>query len=197
MPFNVESTEKIVSIVASCASTLAIIVGGIFAWWRWGREAPSTRRGELTHNVVYSFMSDSHRLIHVTLNLKNVGSATLSPVEGYTKIFQVLALPSDFAARLLDGSVPLGVTKTEFDWPCIGRRDYPLREDDVRIDSGESETYGADFIIPAGVSAVFVYSMACLDPEDSDLGWDVTTFHEFPAKQDGSRMEEKRLPTTA
>jgi hypothetical protein len=186
MQFSLDNVEKIVSIVSSCVSTLAIIVGAIFAWWRWGREAPSMQRGELKHDVVHSPISHSHRLLHVTLNLKNVGTATLKPIEAYTKVFQVVPLPEDFNVRLHEGSLPLGVTKTEIDWPSIGRRDYPVREDQVRIDSGETETYGADFIISADVSAVFVYSMACLDPENLDLGWDVTTFYNFHSKQENA-----------
>jgi hypothetical protein len=122
----------------------------------------------------------------VTLGLRNTGTATLRCIEAYTTIFQVLPLAGDFGVRLLAGTAPLDVTKTMLEWPALARRDYPVaekNEEQLRIDSGESEKYDADFIIPASVSAVFVYSMACLDPEDTDLGWDVTTFHQFTANQ--------------
>ncbi len=179
----IDNVNKIISIIASCVSTLAIIFGGIFAWWRWGREASFARRGDLSHDVTNSLLSNSHRLVHVTLKLTNTGQSTLRPVEAYTKVFQVLPLNGDFGTKLLDGTAPLDVTNTMFQWPTIGHRKYPVMEDKVKIDSGESERYDADFVIPASVSAIFVYSMACLDPEDYDLGWDVTTFHEFPPQQ--------------
>jgi hypothetical protein len=180
---TIEDIKNIITIISSCVSTAGIVIGGIFAWWRWGREAPTVRRGELIHEVVHSLVSNSQRLVHVTFNMKNTGTATLRPTEAYTTIFQVLPLAGEFAAKLLEGTAPLDVTKTMFEWPTLGRRDYPVVEEQLRIDSGESEKYDADFIIPASVSAVFVYSMACLDPQDSDLGWDVTTFHQFAAIQ--------------
>jgi hypothetical protein len=56
---------------------------------------------------------------------------------------------------------------------------HQMKEGGLRIDSGESDRLDCDFIIPAGVTAAFIHSRACLDPDDPRLHWDVTTLYRF------------------
>jgi hypothetical protein len=176
---NFPTFKDWVELLAHFVSAGALLIGGVLAWRRWGKEAPQAPRGELSHEVVHRLLSASVRLIHVSLMIKNTGKVTLTPILAYTFVQRITPLEDEFVGKLPSGTLPKDPdTKTEFKWPLIGKRiEYPVKKDQLRIDSGETEKLYAEFLIPSSVSAVFVYSLACMDPDDPDLGWDVTTFH--------------------
>ncbi len=177
-PF-LEFIGDLVQIIGSIVTTLTVIIGGIFAWRRWGREDPEAKRADLTQEIEHHLLSNTHRLVHTVFTIKNVGAATLKFKMGYTLLQQVTPLAGIFGRALLADYAKRGASKTEYEWPIIGYRKYPAKKDKLKIDSGETERLHCDFIIPAKVKTIFVYSNACLDPKDLDLGWDVTSFYDL------------------
>jgi hypothetical protein len=180
MSVSVASVKDFVGIASSSISAVGIVVGATIAWRKWGKTAPLVERAVLSHKVVHHLLSPAHRLVHVSLEIGNAGEVTLKPVKVFTFIQRVTPLDEDLAQKIILNQAPIDdVTKTEIAWPVVQERTYPMKEGRFRIDSGESDRLDCDFIVPAEISAVFIYSRACLDPDDPDLGWDVTTFHRF------------------
>lgn len=178
MSFTLESTKDVVDIVSSTVTAIGVAAGAVLAWRKWGKTAPLTPRAKLSHDMVHHLLSPQDRLVRVSLDICNTGEATVFPFDAYSFVQQVSPLGEGFVGNLRMGQAPMNsVTKTEFDWPQIGRRDYPQKRGEMRIDSNESDRLECEFIIPADVSAIFIYSSVCLDPEEPDLGWDITTFH--------------------
>ncbi len=186
---TLENLGTLIQDLSSLVGTLAIIIGGILAWRRWGREAPESKRADLSHEIDHCLLSDSLRLVHTTFTIRNTGTVTLELHSGYTFLQRVTPLVGDFGKALLRGEGEIGESKTEYAWPLIGEFwNYPTRRDKVKIDSGETDHLYCDFIIPAEVKTIFVYSNACLDPKDPKLGWDVTSFHDL----EGDSWEKSR-----
>jgi len=207
-----------VQIIEAIVSTLAVIIGGFFAWRKWFKEAPEEERAIVTHEIDSCLLSKDARLVHVAFTIENKGTSRLLFTEGYTKIFQAKPLHQKIKGllKMEEEKRPVAVTGTEYDWPNIGEKHYPVLKNEqaavqdnfhlyhkakrhekrknkvnetgkeeyvLIIESSETEQLCSDFIIPARVKAVMVYSTACLKPKDPDTGWDVTTFLRFSKTQ--------------
>jgi hypothetical protein len=173
--------KDVASIAQSVANVVAIIVGGILAWHRWGREAPQAARGGLAHRLSWFDVSPTHRLVHVALEIRNTGTRTLRPAEAYSLIQQLAPLGAAFERRLADEDAPIAVTGTEYEWPVIARKTYDDITD-VRIDSTETETVHSEFLIPRWITGIVVYSLVSMDPDDPDVGWDITTLQDLQSQ---------------
>jgi hypothetical protein len=183
MSVSLEAVKNVVEIVSSSVAAIGIAAGAILAWRKWGKTAPLAGRAVLSHKVVHHLLSPAQRLVHVTLEIRNAGEVTIEPDKVLTFIQRVTPLDENFAQKILLNQAPMDdVTKTEVAWPVLQERDYPIKKGHFRIDSGESDRLDCDFIVPADISAVFIYSRACLDPKDPDLSWDVTTFQRFESE---------------
>jgi hypothetical protein len=162
------------------ATTLAIAVAGVLAWRRWGKHRPDVCRADLSHSVVTRVLPEGRTLLHVTLLIHNTGEVAITPTEAYTVVFQVLPVESGaFREALLSSSPPLAETITEIAWPELARKTYEPGRLRLVVDSGEVDRREADFILPAGVETVDVYSR--VEAEDAKgLGWSATTFVDLP-----------------
>ena len=167
-----ETWKDVVQIISSFVSTAAIIIGGWLAWRRWGRERPKSKRGLLTQSVTSVRLDKQRQLVHVALTIKNTGPVSIAPIEAYTLIYQILPLDEKVRKKIVDESLPMDETGTGFAWPDIERVDYPVKADELCIDSGEQECLHAEFIIPSSVQVASVYSLVCMDKEDPNQGWD-------------------------
>jgi hypothetical protein len=191
---NTEIPLQIVSdyvqIIEAIVSTLAVIIGGYFAWRKWFKEGPEEERALVSQDIESCLLSKDDRLVHVVFTIENKGTSRLVFKEGYSQIHQVIPLNKGCKnlLKINESERPLDSTGTEYKWPIIAKRNYPTREinpctgkeeDIFTIESNETERYHCDFIIPAKTEAIFIYSNACLKPKDLNIGWDVTTFHRF------------------
>lgn len=176
---NLSSLKEIVDILSSIVSIAAIIIGGWVAYRKFIREEPLAPRADISHSATCTKLDNQISLVQLVVTIKNVGTTVLKPIEGYSFLQQVLPLEKSIADSLHSGKDPVGETKTEIDWPKLKQRDYPLREDKVEIHPGESERLYCEFIIPAAIKTIVAYSLLTLDREESDLGWDCTTYHDI------------------
>jgi hypothetical protein len=110
--FTSTTLKDIIDIISSVITTTLIIVGGILAWQRWGREKPQATRGDFSHDVSNYCITKGQRLIHITLFIKNTGTVRLAPCSAYTMIQKVTPQNGNFENKLLSEHPPMAVTKT-------------------------------------------------------------------------------------
>jgi len=54
---NITNLKNIIDIISSIVTSTAVIVGGIVAWWKWGREKPQAPRCILTHKIFLAHLT--------------------------------------------------------------------------------------------------------------------------------------------
>jgi hypothetical protein len=163
-----------VDIVSKIISSLAIVIGAAFAWWKWGREKPQVERANLTHRVFLSDIDDDNLVVHVTLEIQNKGSVRLNLKCGWTEVRKVSPV-DDTVRAVLAGDRKFGENKTELDWPLFDRREYDGKLLGLVIDSGETECLHSDFILPTTHKVIAIRSGIDFRDFSSDV-WPCITF---------------------
>lgn len=168
-----------IEILLAFANSLALIIGGYIAYLKFVKSKPLNVKVNVTHKVSCRKITDKYYLVDVTINIENVGNAVLKPFKGNTRIHQVLPLDAEFAERLFSDNEPLRGTKTEYDWPLLKQKDYPIEKRDLVILPGETERWYCDFTISSNIKTIKVLSFLYCDPKDEVSSWDAISYHDL------------------
>src|SRR5712664_200748 len=92
-----------VDILQDVVQTLAIIVAGGWAIWRFWINRERHPKADIQHSVECFPIGDSQHLVHVAITVKNVGSVLMKPTLLLVRILQVLPLDEEMQNRLITG----------------------------------------------------------------------------------------------
>jgi hypothetical protein len=165
---TLDQVHKVGEVVLHAVTVVAIAVAGV--WFFLTREAAP--HGRTSHEAVSQKISDNHRWVHVDVLIQNVGKRPINIGYCSAKVERVLPLDESQLKSLGNGK--LGGKSSEINWPqaaAIQRRDRGHF-----IEPGEEHRLRFDFVIPANVELVRVYSYFSPDRE-SGWGWNTTSFH--------------------
>jgi len=164
---------------------LAIVVGGVWAFFRfvWTREFRP--RAEIEHSVLLRKLGQTLTLIRVSVTVRNTGLVLLQWKEGFVWLQQVLPCANvDWLTKQLDAD---SRCKSEADWPFVKKK-VSLMGCIQEIEPGEFDTAHADFILSEELNAVLVYSHVSNAGKKS-VGWNHTTFHDVTCPKEKDDAE--------
>ena len=183
--------KDIASIIQSFAASLAILAGGIYALYKLQVFRTLEPHMTIAHRVSHRRIGDSYVHIDVTASLYNSSKVKLELREGFFLLQQV--------APVSDRDVEALYTETfedrRFDniqWPTLEEAAGTWEEGELVVEPGESHAETLEFIVPADVGSVLIYTyfynhMAARSPGAAE-GWAATTVHdiiEAPVKARG------------
>jgi hypothetical protein len=185
------TTGKFLNDNADAIQSIAAVVGGGAAgYWGW-----VTHRGRrehvphlnVEHRTSHHQAGAGHVLVRVTLQIENVGAAMAVIRTGKTWLQQMLPVPDNVLSTVRDGRDPVGEGGCEVDWPLATAvvRKFDWSADPCHIEPGETEDLHFDFIIPAHVRVVQVYSFLRNDLKAGESGWRKTSIYTLTGGADG------------
>jgi len=187
-------TVKLVSDVASNAVTiLGVAIGG---WWTYRtfiRERTRWPKASLELAMTHRELTPDQTLLHVKVKVHNAGRGLMTLTKLRVDVRQVLPLTDGSAQALRDGSLFENRTWMA-DWPWREEDEYvrqwgprPEEPSEPKLEPGENDEFGNDFIVPSTLETVYVY--AHLENEArrgrDGLGWTVTSYYDLAGAEGG------------
>ncbi len=180
-------TVKLVSDVASNAITIAgVAIGG---WWTYRtfiRERTRWPKANLELAISHRDLTPDQTFLHVKVKVHNAGRGLMTLTKLRVDVRQVLPLADGSAKALGDGSL-IRPGRWMAEWPIRPqdhhKRLWPGKESEAepRIEPGENDEFGSDFLVPSTWETVHVYvyvTNAALKGRD-ELGWTVTSYYDL------------------
>jgi len=165
--------------LANATQALAIVVGGGWALWKFGLHREEWPRATLEQIITTQPLDQQQSLLRVLVGVKNAGNVLIDVEQVRVDVYQVLPLADETKKALEEGTL-ISSEESEATWPCIESRERSWSPGTARIEPEESEPFGFDFVIPADVKTIFVYSyVRNVRQRDRPIGWSVTQFYDL------------------
>ncbi len=175
--------------VANAAQVLAIVVGGGWALWKFGLNREEWPRATLEQAIAKQPLDQERSLLRVLVGVKNAGNVLIDIEVVRVDVYQVLPLAEE-AKTALDAGTLIPDDEVEAQWPCIESRERTWTSGEARIEPEESEPFGFDFVLPADIETIFVYSyVRNVKQRDRPIGWSLTQFYDL---KDGDAQPKTR-----
>ena len=165
----------------SLITILAIVVGGFWTYRAFIEQRQSHPRLKIEHKIEHWPVSNDQVLLSVNEILTNTGPVMVDLRGGTIRVIQVLPLPQSVARGL--PSVQSEPTRSKAEasiydpnvWQLLVDSPRNWKPNSVLIEPGESDMVPNEFIIPASIQVVAVYSYIS-NPENANLGWNELTY---------------------
>jgi hypothetical protein len=178
VPPRVTLWRDVSAAAQSTLTTLAIIAGAIWFFWRRQRFPHANVR----HEVKYWYVG-GRLLLHVVVVVSNVGDVVLRLKGMGMRVQQVLPTPEVIEAAIARGEDPVRPRETEILWPDIAKREckwswWKARE----IEPAETDEFHFSFALPVETKAVEVYThVRNRRKRFKRIGWNTNSFWPFKA----------------
>lgn len=180
LPLQLPSLETLQAVAAffqDLATIAAILAAGYWFFLRRQR----LPRANLTHALVHKRLPDDNLLLHAAVTISNPGDVLLSLVRAEAWVQQVLPVPEKILDALDRGEKPVPPGETEIEWPRVGDTHEPTWDKgSFEIEPGETDQVLFDFVIPADVETVNLYTYFWnARKKDPEIGWRLTTVYDL------------------
>jgi hypothetical protein len=181
---TIEVAREIAAIVASGVTAVAVVVAGLWTYWLFVRQRLRFPRVEITVSVQDEPLSQSQRLVQVTVALRNTGSVLLRSRSAELRLRQVVPVPDALRDSVLSGFDPVPPGKTEVEWPMLVGREWPWAIGQFEIEPGEVDVLTADFVIDSSIEVVQLYFFLSNPSKGrAGLGWTDTRLYRLPVRK--------------
>jgi hypothetical protein len=171
---TVESFKNLAEAAESVITAGGIVVAGVWTYLIFVRRRQRFPRAALSHQTHSFRLPDGRRLLRVAATIANSGEVLVCLRTITTRVQHVLPLPDHIAVQLKESPEPPS-GESEFPWPVLGKRQWRIDETMGEIEPGEAEILQSDFVIPAGVEQVLVYTHVPNHAKSqSGIGWSDT-----------------------
>ncbi len=167
----------ITEIIESIISTLAIIVGGYWAYLKFIRKRESFPRADIEHKIFYKLIGNGKRLVHLSVIIKNIGEVLLSISSADIRINRIFPLSEELKNKLEKNQQLILEGFNEIFWEYLLEKEITFRENECEIEPIEDQVFDFDVIIDDTIQVIQVYSyFKNVKKLDREIGWSETTF---------------------
>lgn len=204
-----DSVQQLADILESLATVIAICVAGCWSYLLFVRRRQRFPRAAVSHQTFCFQLPDGRSLLRVAAKIVNTGEVLMQLRFARTRVQQLLPLPDHVAQLLAVTAIdPVPTKDCELPWTVLGAREWRIDAEIGEVEPGESEAFHCDFVIPAGVEQVLVYThVKNHSKPDRDVGWSDTIVvslkeeelfvpqpKQVPQPSRDPSWEEKQLP---
>lgn len=181
-PATLEDVKNAGDVVSSAVTAVAIIVGGVWAYWRFARERTRWPRAAVALEFTERRLDARTLLLAVKLRVTNEGRGLMKLTELRFDLHRVRPLDREMRGRI-DSTGAYAESGLDADWPLIEQRKRTWdRDERPELEPGESDEYCCDFFLGPSEETVFLY--AYLENEKKKrgsrrLGWPATGFYDL------------------
>jgi len=165
------SLKDIVETVQSIATTVAILVGGIWAYRLFWLKRQKYPRVGIQHHILDTPLTQQKTVLNVTVDLSNDSDVLIELKSGEIWIQQVLPLPSNLTKAIDEGKDPVRLLRevisdearvmwsTEVAWPLIAQYHLDFESwHKKEVEPGNQLQLRYDFVLDSDVKHVKIYS---------------------------------------
>jgi hypothetical protein len=186
---SLDTWKTATDLAANLFTIGAIIIGGVWAYFRFARERTRWPRAELQLVLIHRRLTEGESLLSAKVKVHNSGSGLMKLEELRLYIHRVLPPGDETRQKIESGTlIQSGDAAGEANWPCI----EPFKRTwsgDMRpeIEPQENDEFPYDFVVPSDLETVFVYAYlqnTNKRTKKGELGWSVTAFYDLAAAAD-------------
>lgn len=193
-PDQLDQFKKLIEIVASCLTLIAIIVGAIWTYWLFVRTRQKYPSVILTQRIDYRLIAEDKVWLRVAITLQNTSKVLLSLANARSWVQQVIPVDEDMLAKILKGEEPLDEEGLEYLWPlAVDKKEKEWSKGSREIEPGESDQVHFDFLLGPEVETIIVYSYftnAKKFGRKKELGWQITNVYDLKPFTNGGEPNE-------
>lgn len=180
---NLEDFKSVSDLASNAITALAVVFGGVWAYWRFLRERTRWPRAALSLQFIERCLDDSTTLLETKLIVTNEGRGLMRVTDLRFHLHRVNPLDPKMQAKIVAGCA-YNDSGIEADWPLIEQR---LREwkrgECPELEPGESDEYFCDFFLSPAEDTVFLYVYLGNERKGRfrhrELGWQITAIHDL------------------
>jgi hypothetical protein len=175
-----EIITNIITNFTNCVTIIAIGVGGFWAYYLFIKNRQEYPRAEVKHKLIQKHLDYGKILLHVEVEVVNLGEVLISLESGEVRLLQVLPVQEEIEKAIQSDEDPVGKGKYELDWCLLAERKLFYKETSCEIEPKESDKFHFDFVIKNDIQTVEIYShFKNQRKKDKKLGWDCTSLHDI------------------
>lgn len=190
---SVETLEQVSAFGANVATVAALTIGGWWTYSRFFKNRSGKPKADISHSVEDRRLTGNDLLVRVVIRLQNTGSVLL-PIERLRcEVSQVDPPGSEALERL--NRRELITDEYAADLGCIRCYEEKKQEGEVRIEPGEDDTFPFDFVVPADLKTISIYShIGNSSEKKKEIGWSLTAFYDLTAGVSAGAQPRSRDP---
>lgn len=177
--------KDIAAIVQSSVTAVAIVAGGIFAYYKLQLFRDLETHLTITHEVSHRFIGDSYVHIAVTANLRNSSRVKIELREGRFRLQQIKPTPDEEIQRIF-AEVFIDAEYEELQWPILNEVPRFWNERVLIVEPGATHRETQEFIVSSDIESVIIYTYFYnVDFRESSQvaqGWDETTVYDIVSR---------------
>jgi hypothetical protein len=181
------------------ATVMAVVMGGIWTYFlfRWRRLRYP--RLNVQHKICH-WSASGQVLLHVGVETKSVGEVILKLESILVRVQQLMPLPDSVVDAMTAGEDPVPENHSEVSWQLITERRCDWKKEPREIEPGEIEEHPFDFVIPADVEKIQVYShidnarkrrRLLFWKAPKVIGWNTTTVYDLDLSEEQHMSNDK------
>ena len=169
-------------VMQAVVTTLAIVLGGAFAAYKWQIFRESEPHLTISNRVSHRFVGDSYVHIAVTAELRNGSRVQVELLKGIFSL-QLLSPTTDELVESLYDQVFEKGTHSTLLWPIIDEAERDWGKGELIVEPGESHSETFEFIALDDVEAVMIYTYfhnpRYSKGTNAAEGWGASTVHDM------------------
>jgi hypothetical protein len=160
-------------------TSIAIIIGGIWTYNKFVKKREKFPRASINHRIIERDLDNKKKLVHLFVEIKNIGEVLLSIVCYDIRINKVIPLDNEVGEKILKDEDPVSEDYHKIFWPNLFYRVKNFKENACELEPSEKEEFNFDFIIEKKIHTIQVYSyFKNKHKSNREIGWSRTTFHD-------------------
>ncbi|MCY4436749.1 MAG: hypothetical protein OXE05_05375 [Chloroflexi bacterium] len=163
-------------------TALAVILGGIFAAYKWQAFRESEPHLTIVNSVSHRFIGDSYVHVAVMATLHNGSRVKMEFREAFFLLQQISPV-SDEDAEALYAQYSQALEEEEYEsiqWPTLDEVPRTWDKDVLIVEPGESHQETCEFIVSQGVQSVIIYTYFYNSRVPQvPQGWGATAIHDI------------------
>lgn len=172
--------KPVTEIIYNVLTSIALIVGGFWAYFLFIQNRQKFPRAAIKHQIMQKSLGNGKILLHVIIEVVNLGDVLVDLKSGKVRLLQVLPLDEDINKIIQSGEDPVSDGQSEISWPLMFSRKFLSKERPCEIEPKECESFQCDFVINNYVQTVSIYSFfQNKTKKGRELGWACTTIHDI------------------
>jgi hypothetical protein len=165
---RVDRWKDSTAIIQSIATTLALIIGGFWTYTLFISKRENFPHAVISQNVIGKLVTSDWYWLQIFIEVRNTGDTVVSIDTADIRVQQILPLPDDILEGIRNKKDPVPRLKMLIPWKGICRYVRPFS---TKIEPGESDRAEAQFLIPAWLHTVRVYSYLGNRTSQEKYGW--------------------------
>lgn len=182
---KVAAQKDLAQTLAAVATTIAIIVAGVWTYRLFIDQRTSEPRPRVTQEVTHHPLTQDTTLLHVIFRVENIGHVKMDLGPALTIVRQISPADSGFVSDLRARRPYHADDSTKVLWPILAQRVYSF--DGVIVEPGETEFWALDFLVPISADVVTVQSgltLAGVDTASSIWWYAPPVMHSLRAREE-------------